>query len=257
MVFDWSGLTLFLYIMARMTGFVLFNPLLAQNGVPGIFHAGFILMLSVAVNGIYEGTVEVPATVLELGLRMGLELCVGLMIGMLMRFFLFIPEQAGEVMDTQMGLSMAKTYDPTAHSSLTTNATLLRILMILLFFAENGHLTLLRLMMCSGEVVPFGSASFGRLAANYGVEVFVDCVLLSVKLSLPILAAELMGQVGMGVLMKAIPQINVFVINIDLKVIIGLFMLLMLLDPISQLLLEIESTMLSTLQQSLNVMLGT
>ena len=56
----------------------------------------------------------------------------------------------------------------------------------------------------------------------------------------------------MGVLMKVIPQINVFSINIELKVIVGLLLLLMLMLPISEFLLETEQTMLG----SLRVMLG-
>ena len=72
-------------------------------------------------------------------------------------------------------------------------------------------------------------------------------MLLAVKLAMPILAAELLGEVGMGVLMKAIPQINAFVINIELKVIIGLLLFFLLLTPINEFLLELESGMLSEL----------
>ena len=73
---------------------------------------------------------------------------------------------------------------------------------------------------------------------------------------MPILAAELLGQVGMGVLMKVIPQINVFAINIDLKVIIGLGLLYLLLNPISEFLLGVEVGMLQSLQRLLPMMSG-
>ena len=84
----------------------------------------------------------------------------------------------------------------------------------------------------------------------------MDCTILGVKLAMPILAAELMGQVGMGILMKAIPQINVFAINIELKVIIGLVMLLILLVPISGFLLDAEVEMLLAVQRVLPLMSG-
>ena len=85
-----------------------------------------------------------------------------------------------------------------------------------------------------------------------GVELFAECALLAIKLSLPILATELMGQVGMGILMKVIPQINVFAINIELKVIIGLSMLL-LLTPFTDFLLGVESDMLRALEEMLHL----
>ena len=68
---------------------------------------------------------------------------------------------------------------------------------------------------------------------------------------MPIMAAELLGQVGMGVLMKAIPQINVFSINIELKVLIGLILLLLLISPFSEFLLQAELTMFDRLRELL------
>ena len=85
---------------------------------------------------------------------------------------------------------------------------------------------------------------------------FLWSIFLAVKLAMPILAAELLGEVGMGVLMKAIPQINAFVINIELKVIIGLLLFFLLLTPINEFLLELESGMLSELGRILRLIGG-
>ena len=85
----------------------------------------------------------------------------------------------------------------------------------------------------------------------WALVVFVECTVLAVKLCMPILAAELLGQVGMGILMKAIPQINVFSINIELKVLIGLILLLLLISPFSEFLLQTEMTMLDSLRELL------
>lgn len=248
---DWDRLTLFLYIVMRMSGFILLNPLLGRSNVPGIYKAGMIMMLSVVVGSIYPERIATPATILEFVVIMCLEFAVGLLIAVIMQIFFYIPEQAGEVVDTQMGMSMARAYDAGSQSSSTSTASLLRILMMLLFFAANGHHTLLRILLTSGNIVPFGSATFGDAAANYVVQMFAECTLMAVKLCLPILATELMGQVGMGILMKVIPQINVFAINIELKVIIGLVMLLMMVSPFSEFLLGVESTMLDSLEYAL------
>ena len=70
---------------------------------------------------------------------------------------------------------------------------------------------------------------------------------------MPILAAELIGQLGMGILMKVIPQINVFSINIELKVLIGLALLLLLTAPFSEFLLEVERTMLESVSALLRL----
>lgn len=252
-MFNWSAFTLFLYILMRMAGFVLFNPILSRTGFPGIFRAGVILVLSVAVYAADGGASAVPNTTLELMLRLLLEMGLGALVAFAMRFFFYIAEQAGDVVDVQMGMSMARTYDAGSQTSLTVTANLLNALMMLLFFAANGHVTMMRLMLTSGEIVPYGAVRITTEAASRMVELFAECALLAVKLSLPVLAAELLGQVGMGILMKVIPQINVFAINIELKVIIGLVMLLLLITPMSEFLLELESDMFSALREVLSL----
>lgn len=248
---DWQALTLFLYIMARMSGFILFNPLLGRRNIPGVVRAGFILTLSVMVASMSGQVARTPVGTIDFAIRMLLEMGLGFLLGLVMNIFFYIPTLAGEVIDTQMGMTMAKIYDSGSQGSMSVTSTLLTVLMMLLFFTANGHHTLLRILMTSGDLVPYGAASFGDAAVNAVLEIFIDCTILSVKLCMPILAAELLGQLGMGILMKVIPQINVFAINIELKVIIGLLLVFFLLAPISEYLLEIERTMLIRLREVL------
>ena len=153
-----------------------------------------------------------------------------------------------------MGLSMGATYDPATGIQVTASSTLLNVLMTMLFFMSNGHHTLIRIMVNSSRMVPFGQVTLAPEVAGVVVELFINCTVLGIKLCMPILAAELLGQVGMGILMKAIPQINVFAINIELKVIIGLSLLLALLTPFSEFLLGVENEMLYAIQRVLPAM---
>ena len=217
----------------------------------------FTLVLAVTASGIYTGEVlPMPVTLMEFAVRLILELGVGFLVGVVMNIFLFVPSYAGHIMDEQMGMAMAQTYDPSFQGQATPASNVLNIFSILIFFSANGHHTLLRLMLDSGGVVPFGTAALGSEAAEKVAALFIDCTLLSMKLCLPILGAELMGQVGMGVLMKAIPQINVFAINIELKVIIGLAMLYFMLAPISEFLLTMENTMLLEVEKAIALATG-
>ena len=253
---DWAEVTLFLMVLARMSGFVLFNPLFGRQNIPGIVKSGFILLLSFSVFFAANQTVAVPDSMLVLGVHLLLELFIGYFVGLVMQLFFYIPSLGGELIDVQMGMSMGRTYDPSSQSSTTVTASLLNALMMMLFFAANGHYTLLRILLASGDVVPFGQAAVGQdLYWSLG-ELFIECTVMAIKLCMPILAAELLGQVGLGILMKVIPQINVFAINIELKVIIGLGLLLALLTPISEYLLRAENQMLVTVQRVLAGMAG-
>lgn len=174
-------------------------------------------------------------------------------LSFLMRLFFAVAQMGGEVIDAQMGLNMAQVYDSSSQINMTVTSSLLQVLLVLTFFAENGHYTLLQIFLSSGQVVPYGTAALGQTAASAMAEVFITCMVLGLKLAFPILAAELLGELGMGILMKAIPQINAFVINIELKVIIGLLLLFLFLTPINEFLLDMESDMLESLSRMLGV----
>lgn len=254
---NWSGLYLFELILMRMTGFVAFNPLYGRSSFPALAKAGLTLVLSVFVFGITDAAPAPPVSVLTLALPLLLELGIGLALGFLMRFVFAVVQVGGEVIDTQMGITMAQIYDASSQASMTVTGSLLNVLLALDFFAENGHYTLMRILLTSGELVPYGTAMLGEAAAARMVELFAACMVLAVKLAMPILAAELLGEVGMGILMKVIPQINAFVINIELKVVIGLLLLFVFLMPMNEFLLELESNMLGELTWMLEVLGGT
>ena len=253
---DWAQLYLFELIFMRMSGFLLINPLLGRSNLPAMVKTGMALVLSILVFGTAGTGVPQPDTLVELAFRLLLELGIGLVLGFVMRVVFSVVQIGGEVIDTQMGMTMAQIYDASSQANLSVTASLLNILLILDFFAENGHYTLMRLLTTSGELVPYGAAALGDGVYAYVIELFLACMLLAVKLAMPILAAELLGEVGMGVLMKAIPQINAFVINIELKVIIGLLLFFLLLTPINEFLLELESGMLSELGRILRLIGG-
>lgn len=250
---DWPELTLFLFVTARVSGFILFNPILGRTNIPASFRTGMVLVLSVFVTSVSEQQPPDPSGVMEFAVLVLLEMAVGFLLGMAVNFFFYIPQLAGSMIDTQMGMTMNQMYDPGASANLSVTGQLLNTLMLLLFFAGGGHLTLLRVFLTSEEIVPFGQVSIGLPAYNLLLQLFVECTLLGVKMCMPILAAELVAQVGMGVLMKVIPQINVFSINIELKVIVGLALLLVLLIPFSEFLLQAELSMLNSLHDILTL----
>lgn len=253
---DWSELYLYTLIFMRTSGFVLLNPILGRTSLPNLVRAGMAMVLSIFLVGVVDQSPAVPANIVEYMLRLLLELGVGFVLGFVMQLFFMVIEMGGEVIDAQMGLNMAQVYDSSSQVNMTVTAALLNVLMILTFFAENGHYTMLRIFLASQRVVPFGQVALGQQVASGMAEVFLSCTLLAVKLALPILAAELLGELGMGILMKAIPQINAFVINIELKVIIGLVLFFLFLTPISEFLLGVEAEMLGTMEQALTMVVA-
>ena len=116
---DWQALTLFLYITVRMSGFVLFDPIFGRRSIPGIFRAGLALVLAVFIFEMSGQRAPVPVGTAELAVRLLLELSVGFLLGMAVSCFLYIPQLAGLVVDTQMGMTMNQIYDAGAQANLS------------------------------------------------------------------------------------------------------------------------------------------
>ena len=96
----------------------------------------------------------------------------------------------------------------------------------------DGHLALIRIFMELSEIIPYSSVAFTQNSASFLLNLFTECTVLAIQLSFPILIIIFLTEMGVGILMKAIPQINVFVVNIQAKIIIGMIVLIFMFSPI-------------------------
>lgn len=245
---DIAYLTLFSLILMRMSGFVLLNPILGRKNIPAIVKGGIIFILSVAIFSYSDKNAIEITNMVEYGFLLLKEFVAGYVIGYTVELFFFVISYAGFIMDFQMGLSMATVYDPQSNAQLPISGSMFQAYFVLLFFAVDGHLALMKILITSAEIVPYGGILITKGLAWHMIELFTQCIIMAVKFSFPILAAEFLIEIGAGILNKIVPQINIFVINIQLKVIVGLGLLVVLFSPLSEYLSKIITTMIKTLQ---------
>lgn len=251
---DIAHLNLFSLIAMRMTGFVLLNPLLSRKNIPRDVKAGMILVFTLIVYSFSEGkSIEVESSLIY-GFLLLKEFAVGFVFGYVMELFFFTVTYAGSILDFQMGLSMAQVYDPQSNAQIAVSGSLYQIFYTLLFFAVDGHLVLIKLFLTSGEIIPYGEAVFTQGLALAVLDIFVECIVLAVKFTFPILAVEFLTEIAVGILMKIVPQVNIFVINIQFKIAIGFIMLVFLVSPMKAFLENLLNNMLETLGQVLTLM---
>ena len=149
---------------------------------------------------------------------------------------------------------MSKIYDAQSNISLSLTATFFNLLFVLLFFTSNAHLALIRLFINSGDIVPYGSIVFDKVLSSAVLTIFCDCTVLALKFAMPIMAAEVLTEIGVGIMMKAIPQIDVFSVNIQAKVILGIVLLFLMFTPMSEFIENLIELMFQRLQEVLSLM---
>lgn len=251
---DQSQLILWTLILVRCTGVILLNPILGRRNVPAIVKSGFILALSLLVFTYDKHQSIEVVGFLEYAVLLLKELAVGYIIGYVTQLFMYICVYAGGIIDFQMGLSMATIYDAQSNSSIPVTGTVFNTLFVLIFFAVDGHLALIKIFMDSSEIIPYGQVVINAGVAPVILKIFIGCTVLAIKLAFPMIAIQFLAEMGVGILMKAIPQINVFVVSIQTKIIIGFFVLIFMFSPMAGFVDNVVVTMINTLRDVITLM---
>ncbi len=247
---------LFSMIAMRMAGLIFMNPVFGRRNIPNNVKAGMTLIFTILV----YSTMEEPGLSYNFtssflyGFILLKEFLVGYVLGYVMELFLFVITHAGTIIDFHMGLSMSMVYDPQTNAQIAMTGNVYQIFYTLIFFAVDGHLVLLRTLLRSGELVPYGEVVFTQGLAMAVLDLFRGCIVLAVRFAFPIIAIEFLVEVGVGIMMKIAPQVNVFVINIQIKIAIGFLTLLLLVSPMKSWLEELMHQMLQSMGEILSLM---
>ncbi len=249
--FDMNQYLIFLLASCRTAGVIFFNPIFGRNSVPAIMKVG--LSLAIAMFAVFElGTTQViNYSALEFIAAMLQGFVIGIVIGFIMTLFLSVFQLGGEVMDMQMGLSMASMYDPATRANISVTGNLLTSMYVLIFFISNAHLALFTVVIQSFQVIPLGVGQISNQVAVYFIELMYYIFLYAVQLSLPIIVTEIIAEFAVGILMRLVPNINVFVINIQIKVIIGLIIILTIIPALANFMTQMNLLMMEKITQVL------
>jgi flagellar biosynthetic protein FliR len=216
-------------LFIRISGLLISSPIFGRKNVPNVAKIGFCAVLTAvfmagleppAVYPVYDRVPDYVLVVIR-------ELGFGVAMGFVLTAMFNLTMTAGAIMDYQIGYSMASIYDYQNNTQTPISGSLFNIMMLLLFLMVNGHLKLIEIIYRTVEAVPIGSAMTPPDILWIAGEVMAKSLVLSVMVAMPILAAGIMMEVGMGAIIKTVPQLNMFVVGIPLKIIIGLIMMLL------------------------------
>lgn len=248
--------TYFLLIFARMSGCVFFNQIFGRGNLQSMFKISLSLIFAVTVYGILPPKADIEInTVIEFAFLVAKELFIGYLIGYIMNMFFSTVVIGGEVMDMQIGLSMAKIYNPSSNMSMGITGSFLNIMLVFLFFSANGHLSLIRIFITSCNLIEPGHFEIPQDLFRNMVELLQQILVLSLKLAMPLVAVELIMEAGIGILMKAIPQIQVFSVNVQLKILVGFLLIMMLVPTFSTFIEKILILMFDQIETSLSALI--
>lgn len=215
-----------LLIFVRIASFVFVAPFFSQGGVPAQAKIGLsfltaaILYTAVPVSEVeYAGVVGYGIVVLKEGIT-------GLLIGFAAYICNSIVIFAGSLIDMDIGLSMAQQFNPDMSMQMTSTGNLYYYMIFAMLLATNMHHYILKAVCDSFYVVPLGGAAFEWDSLIVSMITYMtDLFVIGFRIFLPVFAVIMIMNVVLGVMAKVAPQVNMFSIGIQLKVLVGLTVL--------------------------------
>ena len=216
----------FLLVLIRMTGLFTLSPIYGRNNVPQMVKVGLSVLMTFVVVGLFPDQGPAQAGGLfSLVILCLSELLVGLTLGFMTTLFFSVVFTAGQMIDMQIGFGMVQVYDVQTNVPVPIAGSLLNLVLLQCFLTVDGHTRLIAVLMRTFEAMPVGQANFRPELALVVTESFCQTFLLSVNVAMPVLASGLLAEVALGIIVRSAPQMNVFVIGIPLKTLLGLLML--------------------------------
>jgi flagellar biosynthesis protein FliR len=229
----------FLLVFARIGTMVMLLPGLGEQNVSSRIRLSIALLLAAVLLPLHRSAYHVDTGALGPDLVMlGEEMLVGAVLGLTARLTISALEVAGSVIAQQLGLGFVTAVDPTQGEQGVILGTFLTMLGITLFFATDMHYLVIAALNDSYTLFEPGEVPLAGDVAALVTKTVSGAFRIGIQLSAPFLAFGLLFNIGLGVLSRLMPQMQVFFVALPLSILIGLLLVLLVLGTMMGLFLD-------------------
>lgn len=235
----WTSLFLpFFLLLARIGAFFAVLPMFSWRSLPMRVRASMAIVVTVFFAAVRAPVVNTAGLELvDAVVLMVQETVYGLALGLAVAFVFGSIQQGGRIIGMQMGLGDAGILDPVNNEPAQPIGTFFEITFVMFFLAVGGHHLFLRLIDKSYQVFPVSGAFDREMTARLAealVQAGSTMLLMALRLAAPVLAVFLALTMVLGVLARVLPEMNILLTSLPLRVGVGFFMAAMVLPTIDQ-----------------------
>ncbi len=220
-------ITGFIWPFFRIAALIMVAPILGVRIVPMRFRVGLALALTLVIAPVLPPGPQVDPASVQGILISGAQIMIGLAMGFLVRLVFSAVEMGGNLIGQTMGLGFAQMMDPANGVTVPVVSQFYTVLATLIFLILNGHLILIETLVDSFRTIPVALASISGdglwTLLAWSAWIFKGALIIS----LPALAALLLVNAAFGVMMRAAPQLNIFVIGFPISLMLGFIFILL------------------------------
>lgn len=235
---------LFLIALVRFSGFFLNTPVYSQSIIPTRIKAGLSALCAMLILPHLIRTQTLPSlSVMEYGIMVIKELVLGFLMGYMVVLIMDILRFAGQIVGMQVGFSFVQVADPGSSQGLGIVAEFFQLSGTLMFLVIGGHLVVLRAFFISFDMIPVAGFQYNPGMVEEIILYSRMLFLVGLQIAMPIVAIVLMGDVGLGIIARTVPKMNIFQVGFSLKILGGLSILVILvpyLGEIIKILIELS-----------------
>lgn len=220
-----------LLILVRIASFISFCPGISYGVLPAIFKVGFSLTLSYIVY-MSTGDIEIIEKFTYFFLLLGKEVIVGMTFGYITKLVFGIIEIAGQLVDFQSGFSMGNMFDPAMGTQASYYGRIYYWIGLSLFFILNIHHKMIEAILKSFVIIPITKANIFNFNLVGILAVFSKVFELALYLAAPMIILVLATDIVLGIISKSVPQINVLMLGMPLKALVGYLMTFIMISTL-------------------------
>ncbi|MBR1741908.1 MAG: flagellar biosynthetic protein FliR [Lachnospiraceae bacterium] len=217
-------------VFARVSMVMVMAPFFSNTNISRRLKAAIAFFLSVIVMNTVDYTAVSYTGAIGYSILLLKEAITGLLIGAGAGLCMYILNFSGNMIDMEIGFAMAMEMDPTTQVQTTITATLFTSAFMLMFIANDMHYYIIKALCDSYKMIPVGGAALSPFMYQIAVQYITDFFIIGFRIILPIFSCILVINVVLGILAKVAPQMNMFVIGIQLKLFVGLALLYVLMS---------------------------
>ncbi|WP_407934992.1 MULTISPECIES: fused FliR family export protein/FlhB family type III secretion system protein [Clostridium] len=213
----------FIMVLLRISAFFMSIPIFFPKSAPVLLKVGFCAVFTfIIMPGINYQNVNLITNNGTLIIFSLAEVVTGLMLGYLTKFCFYSAQMAGQLMDFQIGFSMMSMFDPISNDNVTLLGNLLYWVSMVMFFVVDGHHMLIRAIIDSFNNVEIGKFILSQQTAMMMLKVFIEFFTLGLKIAIPIILIIIITDLSIGLVSRTVPQLNVMILGMPIKIVIGL-----------------------------------
>ena len=211
------------FIFIRIAAFFLVTKILFPKGTPPILKGVLALIISFAIVSITDSSsvLEINNNFMIIVYLIG-EVLLGIILGFLVNMIFEFVRMAGAFIDLQMGLSMMNVVDPNSNESVTIISNLTYYLALVMLFVSDGHHVIISCLIKSFEIIPVGKVQNMANSFEVFLSTFIKYFEIGMRIAIPLIVVILISELAMALVSRSVPQINVMILGIPIKFILGL-----------------------------------